>query len=673
MELIDKWFQNSKKKLSGSVFLEEAILDNNIVSYGYYRLRYFIGRLLVLGLIHIVEFLFLINIFEFTVFIYLLALKFIALAIGSFIWGALETLRSEVRDLNNQKKNFLVPQRLSIWFLFGSIWFFFTLFAGITYLFIDLLILEKNFSLIHLYLISIIINLSLDFPISIFHSGVYAVRRIFRPFWSLVVGQTITFLGTIILWPHIQQWSFPLMSIVGVLIGRSITVFFVNRLYVYFRFYPTSFPSKEDIKRFFRFLNKREFFSAGFASMLMGFEFLIPMTIFVAKFKNVGFEELFVSFFLLKPFFEASSDWCRLFYFDFKKLDLDLFIGIKKRLFMMTVRFSVVITLALWALSVLVLYLFSTNTFISLVLAILPIFIVRSFIGIYQIEAFTSRNYKVVIYSSLLIIVASYIMSLLIKSIDIFLVNLLFILLLSLLFLIFKRRVVSKSIIGNRFPEWLKLLKKTSSCRIGLAKIPENYSSWFHNKVAKELTRKIRKRGRAVLLQTGYLIWYQTDEKEVLDIKDFILRASAGMIEEVHITEYHENYLYALEEACSNIPLLKKLLDIKHGGVLAESNTLDELTTEFKKFKNSSIFDVNVLGSANLSQITSDQKREIIRKTIEFVVDPISSRVGRYLDAVAYLNQNGIQVIFISLNPKNKEYLHWRDKLIRANLTNALN
>ncbi|MGH2686174.1 MAG: hypothetical protein ACRDJP_11970 [Actinomycetota bacterium] len=61
---LDSWFAREGIRGSRTVTVEDALLAGRFPQYAWYRLRYFLGRYLIVSLVYAVKFLLLISIFS---------------------------------------------------------------------------------------------------------------------------------------------------------------------------------------------------------------------------------------------------------------------------------------------------------------------------------------------------------------------------------------------------------------------------------------------------------------------------------------------------------------------------------------------------------------------------------------------------------------------------------
>ena len=671
MRLINQWFNNSLLRLRSAIFLEDALLTGKLRNYGLYRLRYFFWSLLFGASVHIVEFFLLREIFEQKILYNLLALKLVILCAGAFYWGSLEVLRNEVRVLYSQKKNFLVPERLAPWFVIGAIYFAVLLGALSLWLFMDQLVLQRQWTILKFYLAVVGFNLALELPLLIYHSSIYSIRRIFRPFWSLISSQIITLLGTVLIWPYYGVWSFPAMTLLGIVIGRGLTAWFVHRLFKYYRFYPVDYNFKK-IRRQLSALSKQpELLSAGLASMSLEMELLLPLLAYLAENFNPQLSGSFTLLFLLAPFIKATKDWSRLFYFDFKKLMSDMFTKFRKRFVVLVRNFSIIVAVVLWFLAALPILLLQPQSLNSYYLTFLPILILLSILGLQQIEAFSSGNYRIVSLSSLLLMSGFIAVALLANNLQTLLLATPLLLGLAVYWL-FQQKEATLVIKTDNIFLWLKeALAEPVLTNFGIAKITAEYPSSLHYKIAKVISRVLSTEGRAILLSDGFVIWYERSKIDRSNLKKIILTKTAGLTENFYVSSGASNTLVALEQVLSLYPQIKKYFYIDSSRQLDNSGMF--LKKKFKKFEPEGIiFDLHGNAPAAFSQLSSEQRRQIVQRVLDYVRDPIACPVGRRLDAAALVLNQEVRLVFVTFNPKSEDYHDFRNMLTRFNLTHPL-
>ncbi len=112
MRSLKRWFQRERVRQQRAVYLEDALLSGRFAAYAVFRLRYFLGRSLVEATLHIIEFAFLAFIFSHRTLVAALLVRTAAGFLNSCWWGALESMRAELRGLHREGRKHLMVARL---------------------------------------------------------------------------------------------------------------------------------------------------------------------------------------------------------------------------------------------------------------------------------------------------------------------------------------------------------------------------------------------------------------------------------------------------------------------------------------------------------------------------------------------------------------------------------
>src|SRR5262249_39160306 len=148
--------------------------------YAFYRLRFFFARYAIESLVHVVTVLLLYRFFDRMHFVAVLVAYAVAGVISSFWWGALEALRGEVRRLYRLRAPHLIPRTIGRWVSLSMQLALVTTLALVFWLGLHLA-RGGPLNPATLYVAAIGLRLALQFVLRAYHSGVYAIRRIYRP------------------------------------------------------------------------------------------------------------------------------------------------------------------------------------------------------------------------------------------------------------------------------------------------------------------------------------------------------------------------------------------------------------------------------------------------------------------------------------------------------------
>jgi hypothetical protein len=229
----------------------------------------------------------------------------------------------------------------------------------------------------------------------------FALRRIYRPLWSLLIGDILDVAGILLLWPFLGPWSFALvLALVGVL-RVGLIFYFVNRAYAVSKI--PARPPRLKLRQAFDTLKIGDIvglFKHGLANAATQIDSLIILTLAVGT-KSEGYLVLAILFYVIRPFIGAGYGWARMFYFDFIKLSARYgqFFQVRFERFLRQVAlvFAGVMatTAAIWT------GVFWIGGGLDWSLGLLvPFFFARSVFGLYQVQAFSYGRYAYLLKTS---------------------------------------------------------------------------------------------------------------------------------------------------------------------------------------------------------------------------------------------------------------------------------
>ncbi len=213
---ITRWFDRHARRERRRPSLEAALLSRSLWPYVWYRLRYFGLRLAARAVVHLVTFLFMSRVFSRASFVAAVAAHALAACSTSFWWGGLETLRGRIRALHRNGQPQVIEAEVARW-----LWLGWRMAAGVLVLAAAWRVWRAigtgRFGPADLYVAVIFVRLALQIVTLALHSGVFAIRRVYRPTWAIVLAELAGFAAAVALWPIAGAWGLPLGSLAGAL------------------------------------------------------------------------------------------------------------------------------------------------------------------------------------------------------------------------------------------------------------------------------------------------------------------------------------------------------------------------------------------------------------------------------------------------------------------------
>ena len=403
MNDVDRWFEKAARKEDRSVSLYASLLTGRIFEYFGYRMRY---ALLLDGtryVIHVAEFLIILTslggIAAFTVMI----LRVGSLVVSGAWWGLLEVMRERLRALAAAGQRDAIDREIGSWLALSAIVAAAVIIGGGVAL---LLMLPSNDDGIgSLYAFLVVVELALRIPVRVLHSGTFATRRVYRPLWSMFAPTVVSILVI-----AVGVFIYPTGAIVlAIVVSNAISIWislrYTMRAYKLTGLWPQfrgrsllrmlpSIPPRFGLEATLSGLGLR--MDAVAVLLIAGMYSLnnraFDLTAGYSEWRGV---DPFQFFYLVLPLLRGSYEATTVFYFDFVRLRrLPAFRQFQLWFFYRLLWTTPVITLFFWSLAIpLALWVLPGIPF-SFVLALLPLFVVRSLIGVYQIRLFAEGRFR---------------------------------------------------------------------------------------------------------------------------------------------------------------------------------------------------------------------------------------------------------------------------------------
>jgi hypothetical protein len=392
LKALDTWLARNARRERRHLTLEDALLTGRSWAYAAFRVRYLLIRVLLRASLHLAEVMLFSMLFSMDFLGPIIVIRTGTAVAGSVWWGCLEQLRERVRELAAARHWASVRQVIDSWLLLAALLGLLSLGGGAFFILSNP---DKHlgFSIFDTYALGCLLRLALDMIARTYHSGMFALRRIYRPLWTLLVCDILDIAVVLALWPLLGPWSFGIaLAGVGILRG-ALTLIYVRRSYRRSKI-PPLVPRL--LARRLGALPFGELGPAlghGAANATSQIDSLLIITLVMVSSSNDEYLSLAVLLYLIRPFLTAGFGWARLFYFDFKRLERrysEFFrLRFERFLRMAGLAFAAIMSAIafVWAGAV-------WRTGVDLTAALLvPFFLVRSIYGLYQVQAFSYGRY----------------------------------------------------------------------------------------------------------------------------------------------------------------------------------------------------------------------------------------------------------------------------------------
>lgn len=401
MNDVEHWFDRTAHRTTRPVSLYPSLLTGRLFDYLRYRLRYPMAIATVRFAVHVAEFFILLSSLGGVAAFTVMVLRAGSLLVSGGWWGLLEVMRERLREFADAGNRDASGHEIGRWLVLAGILAVLTVVAG------ALVLTVWNPSgagpLARTYAFLIILEFAIDLPVRVLHSGVYATRRVYKPAWSMIVPILVqlAILG-------FGFYLYPSAAIVVAIVvsnalGIWITVHFTLEVYRlmglrpqfsgrWWRDIPT-IPLRMGIETTCSGLSLR--LDALLVLAMVGTYGTSTRTFdLTAGMTSWSHIDAFQFFYLILPLFRGTYDSAGLFYFDLVRLrrtpgTRELQLAFFRRLLWAAPAVALFFWLLSAALGILVLH----DIPMSFLLALIPLFVLRSLIGVYQIRLFAEGRF----------------------------------------------------------------------------------------------------------------------------------------------------------------------------------------------------------------------------------------------------------------------------------------
>lgn len=403
MKAVESWLLKHKEKQSHFISLYDMMFEGKSASYLIFRLRLFNLQTLFRFLTHAVFFYLLfrhITVRHLSSIIFFIALK--AFIIGAF-WGGLETLRTEVRYLYKAKEDLKINSLIGNWIWFSALFSLGALTASFWFLYKGYGAIESGQKYVYLFNSVIFFSLSFVLPIRTYHSGIYAISRVIRPGYSMILGDIIGLLVLMLLWKRLHELAIPIAFLVTSTTSNLLTLKYTKFMYSLYNL----LPKRPSLKEFFSFLKETPWihtFIAAMANLACQIDSLLILGFYILSQEKSELLPLVFFMYLIAPLIRATSDWARLFYFDRKRIPNEHLFHFIKTYNDYINKAASYIGMLFWLIASVSSFMLISKQIGIYSLVLFPFFVLRAKISDRQIKAFSDFRYFDVLASSFVLV-----------------------------------------------------------------------------------------------------------------------------------------------------------------------------------------------------------------------------------------------------------------------------
>jgi hypothetical protein len=657
---LSHWFEGRAAREGHVPQLEDALIGGRFLLYAAYRLRFFAARYAADTGVHVVRFLFLYAIFRQSQLYAVVATFAAAAIVESFWWGGLEVLRTRVRTLYQAGNPRQIPRVVGSWLSISAILSAIIALGGAVWIVTSALTQRRGFTPADLYMLSIVAGLAAAVVTRCYHSGIYAIRRIYRPF-SVVIGVEVGgFALALALWPVVGSWSFPIAVTASTAISSAVVLRYTRRAYSFLDFHPEECMSLTGHARLRG--ARREFVFAGLANTVLEMDSFLVLALVIAA-GGLG-SPLFVVFFAASPTVRAAASWTKLFYFDLKRLDIRLLGAIRRRFERRLCGLAVALGAAAWLVTCPIATLVYRGDLHLIYLPLLLFFVTRSLLATVQVAAFSQRAYGRVVAGGALLAAALLVVRL--EALDA---------VATLLAIAAVAAATTLAMLTARFlpaversstnteplclSTWLAALTAVRGpVRVAVARFADHHQGLVRSRdqaklrsaerrqVAEQVARRLGRRGRVARLFPDGIVWYELGAEKTFVDDAWLIRRSAGTISSIRRREQHRDGAAAAAAAVA-----AGFID---GAAGAPSGTMrpasvDDVSRVFVElFPDGAVyFNRNRRRHAAVKTMPPKASKRILGDALRFSREFRRSSDGSRFDVTTLCTQGGIERIFV--------------------------
>lgn len=405
MNDVDRWFARTASRQASPVSLYGCFLTGRLTDYFRYRLRFPFLIATVRFAVHVAEFFVVLSSLGGVAAFIVMVLRAGSLVVSGGWWGLLEIMRDRLRSFARSGQREASEDEIGRWLvLAGIIGAVVTVASGIALVFARPAGAD---AVSHLYAFLIIVELAIGFGVRVLHSGIYATRRVYKPVWSMFAPTVVqlAILGLGFAWYPSAAIIFAI--IVSNALSIGITVHFSLEAYRLTGMRPRWNSTGRGIRVQLPDIP----IGLGLKTTMSGLSLRIDALLVLALIGFYGSDtrtfdltagdpswqhiDAFHFFYLILPLLRGSYESAGIFYFDFVRLRTEPALREVQWVFFRRLLWvAPVIALFFWALAAALGTFVLRDVPIGFLLALLPMFVLRSFIGIYQIRLFAEGRYR---------------------------------------------------------------------------------------------------------------------------------------------------------------------------------------------------------------------------------------------------------------------------------------
>lgn len=405
MNDVDRWFDRTARRSRQPVTLYPSLLTGRIFGYLGYRLRYPLLIATVRFAVHVAEFFILLASLGGVAAYTVMMLRAGSLFVSGGWWGLLEVMRERVRTFARSGQRDASENEISRWLVLSVLLAVITTVGGA----VVLLMLHQTDTdpIARVYAFLIVVEFAIDLPVRVLHSGIFATRRVYKPAWSMFLPTAVQLAILAIGFYYYPTAAIIIAIIACNALAIGITVHYCLEVYRLMGLHPRWRPADLHFWRHLPSIPLR----LGVQTTLSGLSLRLDAILVLAL---VGFYgtntrtfdltagliswqriDAFQFFYLILPLFRGTYESAAIFYFDLVRLrTMPSIRNLQMAFFRALLWTAPLVALFFWALAAALGVFVLHDVPISFLLALIPLFVIRSLIGVYQMRLFAEGRFR---------------------------------------------------------------------------------------------------------------------------------------------------------------------------------------------------------------------------------------------------------------------------------------
>jgi hypothetical protein len=670
---LQAWLDRRADAERRSPCLDEALISGRFAAYARYRLRLFFLRWWVASAFHLIRVLMLWSAFSREIFLQLLLIETAVTFTSNFWWGVLETLRERVRSLQRQGRGFRVADEIGYWLTASLILATVVSTAGTLWVALR----ERPLDPAALYVVALVARLAVQLVTRAYHSGVYALRRVYRPAWAVVAMELVSFVAVVAVWPVLGAWTLPFGALAATAAGTALTVHFTRRMYRVLDISPRWMDLQSVCRR--RKSSWMEMASAGLSFAAMKLDAVLVFGLFEPGTRH-GDVQLFLLFFVLSPTIQAGFDWAQLFYFDLKRLHVSPLAPLLEKYRRNMTRLAWVLGATCWILGSVTGTIFYRRSLDTLYVLLCAFFIARSLASSAQLQAFAAGRYRLLLGTASLWPLGLWLAAAMPgDSAKLAVITAATAAIYTALAWLGQAVVRVDQENWVSLVEWLRLLTAVSapvrvrSARLGNprgdVRTADRALRWTQRQFATMLARRVRGGGAVTIVPPDRVAWFEPAGTPIRP--ELIAALSRGMAADVRQTSFHPTGRSAILAAWHEHGFEAAVgpMDLKR----PVAGTIGNLERQFARlFPDGWIVTPGVTTIAT-APLPIECRGRLVRVAIKFLTDLNAPVKRSAFDVTALCIEGRLSRIFVAPSRRwSRRHQHWHATIRQANLVAAL-